>query len=38
MSTTYNNKKILKKRLRDENNIPYGMVVAINKNQFGYSI
>ena len=30
--------KILKKRLRDENNIPYGMVVALNKNQLGYSI
>jgi hypothetical protein len=30
--------KILKKRLRDENNIPYGMVVAINANQLGYSI
>lgn len=34
----YNNKKILKKRLKDENNNPYGMIVALNKNQLGYSI
>ena len=38
MSTLYNGKMILKKRLRDENNVPYGMVVAISKNQLGYSI
>lgn len=30
--------KILKKRLRDSFNVPYGMVIALNKNQFGYSI
>lgn len=30
--------KILKKRLRDSKNNPYGMVVALNRNQLGYSI
>jgi hypothetical protein len=35
---TNENQKILKKRLRDENNVPYGMVVALNKNQLGYSV
>lgn len=38
MTTNYEGKKILKKRLRDENNVPYGMVVALNKNQLGYSV
>lgn len=36
--TLYEGKKILKKRLRDENNIPYGMIVALNKDQLGYSV
>ena len=36
--TNYKNQKILKKRIRDENNIPFGMVVALNKDQLGYSI
>lgn len=34
----YHSQKILKKRLRDENNVPYGIVVALNKNQLGYSV
>jgi hypothetical protein len=38
MSTSYNNKKIIKKRIRDDNNNPIGMIVALNKNQLGWSL
>jgi hypothetical protein len=38
MSTVYNNQKILKKRIRDEKNNPVGMIVALNKNQLGWSL
>lgn len=30
--------KILKKRIKDENNQPFAMVIALNKNQLGWSI
>jgi hypothetical protein len=36
--TFYNGQKILKKRLRDIDKNPFGVVVALNKKQFGYSI
>ncbi len=38
MSTIYNNQKILKKRIRDDRNNPIGMVIALNKNQLGWSL
>jgi hypothetical protein len=38
MSTIYEGKRILKKRIRGIENHPYGMIVALNENQLGWSM